>query len=54
MNLSVFWPTFNVVLSVILSLGLLALGTFLLVLIVAAALSMMAEDKRRAEWRKRK
>ncbi len=54
MNLSVFWPTFDVVLSVILSLGLLALGTFLLVLIVAAALSMMAEDKRRAEWRKRK
>ena len=54
MNLSVFWPTFDVVLSVILwSLGLLALGTFLRVL-VAAALSMMAEDKRRAEWRKRK
>ncbi len=54
MNLSVFWPTFDVVLSVILYLGLLELGGFLLVLIVAAALSMMAEDKRRAEWRKRK
>jgi hypothetical protein len=54
MNLSVFWPTFDVVLSVILSLGLMALGVFLLVLIVASALSMMAEDKRRAEWRKRK